>query len=239
MITIATKSRVNYNLQRQDRRTAISILVTTAAHDALVRTSSQTTATVLFHNTPSSTVISFSQTPIDGVFTVEDLVVGTIIAVVLSLTLSFLQSRRSQNDVVLWTTNELAGLQQNTTKCDSMANSTSTTVFDADSWKEMSRPDNYVLFNTKIRRDKNKMTVNRGSEDQQVRSESTRTRSQSTTARTEKGIVFLALLLLFVPIFSVELFFALSRQLLCDYNHPLHQSDWAMRLCSPVQSTMN
>ena len=70
-------------------------------------------------------------------------------------------------------------------------------VFDADNWKEMSREENYVLYNTKIRR--------------------RRTKSDNSTSirpidNKENRLVLVALLVLFVPIFSIEFFFALSRQ---------------------------
>lgn len=86
------------------------------------------------------------------VMTTEDIVIGTIIAVTLSLFVSFLQSRRNQNDIVLWYLGE--DLDKNDTinkNNEEGDNKKNKIVFGEESWKEMSRPENYVLYNTKIR----------------------------------------------------------------------------------------
>ena len=86
-------------------------------------------------------------------------------------------------------------------------------VFDA--WKEMSRPENYVYYNNKIQRSQN-----------------TSDQHEQLTTKTEKKWVLLSVLILFVPIFSAELFLALTRQILCG-GDPIIQSAWAAELCSP------
>ena len=84
----------------------------------------------------------------------------------------------------------------------------------------MSRPESYVLYNQKLRQ----------------RRRSTKRRSPSSSpfgGSSENAWVVIALLALFVPIFSVEFFFALSRQLICG-GDPLNRSDWSEFLCSPA-----
>ena len=209
------------------------------------RASSSSTSSALFLSQPS-----IPSEQIDNVFSQDDLVVGTIIAVVLSITISFLQSLRSQKDFVLWTNHQK--LSEDTDTDGTVVDDTeNTNVFDADSWKEMSRPENYVLYNTRLRRkkimtvdDERTMQDRTRQENEQKNMSSLSTKDQphisagGTIGKTERRVVLFALLLLFVPIFSVEFFFALSRQLLCDIGDPLQQSDWAVKLCSPVNTAM-
>lgn len=89
----------------------------------------------------------------------------------------------------------------------------SRTTFSGDSWEEISRPENYVLYNKK---------------------KSSRTKSDSTTSTVvneEKRWVIISLLILFVPIFSIEFFLALSRQFMCA-GDVFTQPGWARELCS-------
>jgi len=145
--------------------------------------------------------------PVD-VLTSEDIFVGSVLAFALAFVASFLQGSRSRNDFVLW--------EQPATEMDDpdRSNSTKTRTFDAEAWNEISRPDNYVFYNrgaTKPAR-----------------------RKEGKGLGVKKTWVLVALLALFVPIFSVEFFFALSRQVLCDAGDPLSRPDWAEYLCSPV-----
>jgi hypothetical protein len=141
------------------------------------------------------------------VLSTEDIVVGAVLAVALALTASFLQGRRSQNDFVLWEKNSAEDLTDTKSSEENV-------VFDAEAWKEMSNPDNYILYNRKLNeREKN--------------------RKSSQPFRLEKAWVIIALLTVFVPIFSIEFFFALSRQVVCGGN-PMDQVDWAEYLCSPA-----
>jgi hypothetical protein len=144
------------------------------------------------------------------VLTRDDLIYGTLIALALAFTASFLQGRRNQNDFVLW---ELSG-NSTSTGTDGSPSSKGSIVFDADSWKDISRPDNYILYNRRLRE--------QGSKD----------KGGGRLFKVEKAWVVVALIALFVPIFSVEIFFALSRQLICGGN-PLDQSEWGEYLCSP------
>ena len=90
-------------------------------------------------------------------------------------------------------------------------------VFGAEDWKEISKPDNYVMFNTKVR---------------QKIEESSSSRGKKRNFPKEKKVVAMALLILFAPIFSFELFLALSRQIVCGGTSFAEQS-WAIQLCSP------
>jgi hypothetical protein len=151
-----------------------------------------------------SSITKIHSSPAD-VLSTEDIVVGAVLAVVLAFCGSFLQGRRAQNDFVLWEKDPKEMNSSNVTQTDSV-------VFDADSWKEMSRPDNYILYNN------NKLQEKKSASDDSF--------------RVEQAWVVIALLALFVPLFSVEFFFGLSRQFICG-GDPLSQSDLALELCSP------
>jgi hypothetical protein len=164
------------------------------------------------HRDGTSTRLDLSMIAYDGqnpvdVLAGEDIVVGIAIALVLAFTASFLQGRRSQNDFVLW---ENLPPENVTDK-----NVTDTRVFDGEAWKEISRPDNYVFYNRKV-------------------NDRAKQKKDSGVSRVERVWVLVALLVLFVPIFSVEFFFALSRQLVCDGGNLISRPDWAEYLCSPV-----
>jgi hypothetical protein len=144
------------------------------------------------------------------VLSTEDLLVGGALAFGLAFTFSYLQSRRAQSDFVLWEKQTDTAFGANATQVENNG-----VVFDAKSWKEMSRPENYILFKNKLR-DPQKLNAS----------------SNNSSFGTEKAWILLALFFLFIPIFSIEFFFALSRQLICD-GDPLAQTDWAFELCTP------
>ncbi|VEU39001.1 unnamed protein product [Pseudo-nitzschia multistriata] len=158
------------------------------------------------------TTLHDTSVPIDVIGT-SDVFYGTLIALVLGLTASFLQGRRSRDD---FAPNELPNMNMTSSavvgnKDDTF--STDNVIFDADSWKEMSRPESYVFYNQKLKERKSK--------------------SLKSKFNSENAWVLIALLVLFVPIFSVEFFFALSRQLICA-SDPMNQSDLSAFLCSPA-----
>ena len=155
-----------------------------------------------------SSIMNLQSSPTD-VLSTEDIVVGVVLALVLAFCGSFLQGRRAQNDFVLWEKDPKEINSSNATETDSV-------VFDTDSWKEMSRPDNYILYNNN--NNNNKLQEKKSASD--------------GSSRGEKAWVLIALFALFVPLFSVETFFALSRQFICG-GDPLSQSDLAVELCSP------
>ena len=87
-------------------------------------------------------------------------------------------------------------------------------VFNKESWEEMKRPDNYIWYNQKLR-------------------ERRQARKDAPFKKEQKWVV-LAMLTLFVPLFGIELFFALSRQFICGTTQ---SSDWSQLLCAPVVAT--
>jgi hypothetical protein len=161
--------------------------------------------------------------PLDDVLNNEELLVGTFLAFGLAGLASYLQGQRSQNDFVLWEKRDPNNQDylisekegSNATKVDGIPLAMDPTVFDADSWKEMSRPDNYIFYQNKIKKKQD------------------RSRSDKLSRAVEQPWVLLAMIALFLPIFSVEFFFALSRQVLCG-GDPMTQTDFAQQLCSPV-----
>eukprot|EP00978_Attheya_sp_CCMP212_P026275 scaffold86070_cov43-Attheya_sp.AAC.3 len=164
----------------------------------------------------------------DGVLSDQDVGFGTVIALALAFLFSYLQGNGSSwSNAVLWvdpktkmkTDGQLETYKDNEEEYlnyGGSADNNSTTVFDGDSWKEMSRPENYVLYNTRVRQ----------------RQQAPQKSSSSSDPKVSPSAAPWALLLLFVPIFSVEFFFALSRQFMCDPNN-VAISELSKQLCAP------
>jgi len=183
----------------------------------------------------------------DNVLSNRDLIDGAFIAVLLAVMFSYLNGRTpssSNGDVKLWPPNQdisnngqISDSQMGTgtnanananaanpddTGNDALATSNSTpdsrnNTFDANDWKDIGKPENYVLYTNKIRTDKQRKE--KGAKNARL--------SDSNAFQKENRIVLFALLLLFVPIFSVEFFFALSRQFICgDYVTQVDDSLW-------------
>lgn len=156
-------------------------------------------------------VLSDASYPVE-ILSSEDIIIGSVLALALAFLWSFLVGRQSNGDVVLWRedpTESMDGrlLSRSTTI------SNSTTTFAESDWKEMSREENYVLYNTKVRK--------------QLLGQL----QQPKFLKEEKKWVIVALIILFVPIFSFEIFLALSRGILCGEFF----SFWsvAQKLCAP------
>jgi hypothetical protein len=99
----------------------------------------------------------------------------------------------------------------------------------------MSREENYVWYKKKIGKSQSS------------------TRDEERKGKVEKQWVLFGLLILFVPLFSLEIFLALSRGFLCGVMPPSNNQDlidgeamrnafnglsllpWAQQLCAPVQ----
>lgn len=181
----------------------------------------------------------------DNVLSNRDLIDGAFIAVLLAVMWSYLNGRTpssSNGDVKLWpSTNEdrdegisyngqisdsLMGTgtnangnaaHPNDTGNDALATSNRNKSFNANDWKDIGRPENYLLYTNKIRKDKQRKEE--GAKNARL--------SDSKAFKEENRIVLFALLLLFVPIFSVEFFFALSRQFVCgDYVTQVDDALW-------------
>mmetsp|Transcript_70566 Transcript_70566/g.204510 ORF Transcript_70566/g.204510 Transcript_70566/m.204510 type:complete len:207 (+) Transcript_70566:246-866(+) len=160
----------------------------------------------------TNTILNYQASNSMDVLGTEDIIVGAGIALLLAFTTSFLQGRRAQNDFVLWekpASDDIDSALPN-------GNTTESRIFDGDAWKEIARPDNYVYYNRQVFGDERK-------------------NENTESTGVEKKWVFIALLALFVPIFSIEFFFALSRQVICDLSDPISRSDLSEFLCSPVE----
>lgn len=192
--------------------------------------------------TPSNLMMTIN--PADNILSNADLINGTIIAFLLSFMFSYLNGRTpSSSNIKLWPNEDEQGnrievdiLQSQNTTNYSIGNN-SAIIFDADNWKDISKPENYILYTQKIRQ-------------KELRPSGLKERP---AVKKENRLVLIALLILFVPIFSIEFFFALSRSFICggyttqvDDNLWLTDADralastngisnWAKELCSPHQ----
>ena len=187
----------------------------------------------LFYNfidSRCSSILAYSSSPsaadavlVGDALSTQDIVVGTIIAFILAFTYSYLNGQSSSTSFVSWGNqiqekNEVAeNLESTETKEDDNR------VFDADNWRDISREENYVLYNTRIKSSMQNLNTKQNSNSNDV----------NDVSKTE-NLVLVALLALFIPIFSVEFFFALSRQFLCEAGDPSDQIEFVQKLCSPV-----
>lgn len=198
-------------------------------HTPLSRVSFPLETRLQMHNDPTSNghsiiidhshgtiVTSYAATTSD-VLSTQDVVDGIVIALILAFGYSFLNGQSSSSTFVSWPSESKQSSDLPSFDLDStvLEDNDINKVFDADNWKEMSRVENYVLYNTKIRR---------------------RTKSDNSTSirpidNTENRLVLVALLVLFVPIFSIEFFFSLSRQFICEMG--IGGDDIIQKLCSP------
>ncbi len=168
----------------------------------------------------SSSILASTSTPsvaaVGDALSTEDIVVGTILAFVLAFTYSYLNGQSSSTSFVSWGNQ----IQKNEDSFESVeTTSDDERVFDAKNWKDISREENYVLYNTRIKSKLNTKQQNA---------------NNAKVEKTENKLVLVALLALFVPIFSVEFFFALSRQFLCEIGDPSDRVEFVQKLCSPV-----
>eukprot|EP00977_Amphora_coffeiformis_P002972 scaffold569_cov165-Amphora_coffeaeformis.AAC.5 len=129
-----------------------------------------------------------SSNDIDSVLSNTDIAVGVLLAFLLAALASFLQNQRSQNDFVLGPMEQEELLESESASTISSNNKTATTTTFGD-WKEMSRPDNYVWYNTRPRQQE---------------------KTSSASFVTEQRWVLIALIALFAPIFSFEFFLTLT-----------------------------
>ena len=163
----------------------------------------------------SSSILAHSPTSTDVVadaLSTQDIIVGSIIAVILAFGYSYLNGQSSSSNFVSWSSQTTVETATTQTDDDN--------VFDANEWKDISREENYVLYNTRI---KSSLQQQRQSNNPKLQ------------RKTENKWVLVALLALFVPIFSVEFFFALSRQFLCEIGDPSDRIEVVQKLCSPVR----
>ena len=144
---------------------------------------------------------------VDGVLSDEDIGAGILIAASLALLASYVnRSGRQSTEIHL-----------RDEKGDLDDSDESSVLFTAEAWKDISRPENYVLYNTQVRKKLNKQD---------------RPRTNANIFRIGKNGAAIALLFVFLPIFFFEIFLALSRQVVCN-GDLLSQNAWALELCSP------
>ena len=185
--------------------------------------SSSSSVTVCYGSYYNDPIISSSS--IDNVMETSDIIIGIVLAFMLAFLASFLQGRRNQNDFVLG--NDIQPEVEEVDdddNIDALNNSnnsnvtSSSVIFDGESWKEVSDPNTYVLYQGKLRdRDR----IRKEEEGEGV-------------IPVERAWVLIAMLALFIPIFSIEFFFALSRQLICGNTSTTELSSFASNLCSPA-----
>ena len=150
------------------------------------------------------------------VLSTQDIVVGTILALVLAFGYSFLNGQSSSTSFISWPSQ--SGDRNDAQDISSpKSDVVDDKVFNEQSWEEMSREENYVLYNTKIRQRRD-----------EISSEKT---SLQNVNKKENKLVLTALLLLFIPIFSAEFFFALSRLFICEMDM---RGDLVEKMCSPI-----
>jgi len=168
-------------------------------------------------------VSSFMISDINGIDTTttdilstQDIVIGTILAFILAFGWSYLNGQ-SSSIFVSWPSKKNGDDTLSEDITTSIRESDNENTFDAEDWKEMSREENYVLYNTKIR---------------QSIDEKKPTQQLDEVKKKENKAVLIALLVLFIPIFSIEFFFALSRQFVCQWG--LGGEQIVTKLCSPI-----
>lgn len=171
----------------------------------------------------SSSIYASSSTPsvaaVGDALSTEDIVVGTILAFILAFSYSYLNGQSSSTSFISWGNQ----IQKNDDSFESKAiTGDDERVFDAKNWKDISREENYVLYNTRVKSSLQKLNTKKQNS------------KNVNVVKTENKLVLVALLALFVPIFSVEFFFALSRQFLCEVGDPSDRVELVQKLCSPV-----
>ena len=159
----------------------------------------------------------------------QDIIIGTFLAFILAFGYSYLNGQSTSSDFVSWRSGPQTNnkVQKSVMAPSEEAALSNSTVFNETNWKEMSREENYILYNTRIRKKKSSMSKVSTVKD---------TASDSSMNTRENKLVVIALLAVFLPIFSIEIFFALSRQFLCEGGlfGGTFGVDLADRLCSPI-----
>ena len=164
---------------------------------------------------PSSLLSSTQSLVSTDVLSTEDILIGVVLSFALAFLWSYLEGKRSNSDIILRKndSNEDERDWKFLRTDDNTSISNSTKTFNGNDWKQISREENYVYFNTKVRK------------------QLLRQNPAPKTLKREQTWVLVALLVLFIPVFSVEFFLALSRGVLCGASF----SDWslAQELCAP------
>lgn len=227
--------------------------------------------------------VSTAQVQVD-VLSTQDIVVGTILAFALALSYSYLNGQSTSSSFVSWGSQIPSKQSIRDNDADELLNEGNESllsndgaatssgakmnkIFNKDDWQDMSREENYILYNTRIR---NKISGSSSLNDSKMNIESNNgidvdskseygkvntnansdnnsknyengmenksDRLQQEKANKENKLVLLALMAIFLPIFSIEIFFALSRQFMCEMGggNSYHNWELAQRMCSPI-----
>ena len=156
-------------------------------------------------------------TTLSDVLSTQYIVIGSILAFIIAFGWSYLNGQSSSTSFVSWPSKKNGDDTLSEDITTSIRESDNENTFDAEDWKEMSREENYVLYNTKIRK-----SIDEKKPTQQL----------DEVKKKENKAVLIALLVLFIPIFSIEFFFALSRQFVCQWG--LGGEAIVTKLCSPI-----
>ena len=184
-----------------------------------------------FHPTTQASIFLSKSSDVD-VLSTQDIIVGTILAFILAFGYSYLNGQSSSTNFVLWgsQSSQITPLSNSTGVVSS-----SSTVFNETNWKEISKTENYILYNTRIRdmqalsTSKTKMVANRSDNSSDI--------TNNNNSSRQNKVVFVALLALFLPIFCIEIFFALSRKFICEgglFDGGFQGANIAERFCSPI-----
>lgn len=215
-------------------------------------------------STPISIILAQQETlagPSAGVFTDEDIIQGFLLGVSIALGFAFLQNLTSSQLFVPWQFRSADEISPASTSdfnstvslfseseesfIDGQTNNSSfsdtggSTTFGEESWKEISRPENYVWYSRRNQEGKLDTQKNGALNplQQQVTEKDIQYSAQNFSpfreTKKENRLILFSLLLLFVPIFSIEFFFALSRLVICE-GDIFSQSDLSYKLCSPA-----
>jgi hypothetical protein len=188
----------------------------------------------------STKIISSRETIyVDDVLSLQDFSIGILVALTLAFLLSYLNGLSTSSSFIS-SRNQIVPEYNDDNiiekeKINEPKSTTKNKQFEAKDWIEISQPENYILFATRVKRqiDFKKGISSEGSQYE----EAFQTKSKGSNKSNTYGSLF-GLLLLFVPLFSFEFFFALSRQFLCgDGAGPSLSmfsmtADWSHRLCS-------
>ncbi len=150
------------------------------------------------------------------VLSTQDIVNGVIIACALAFGCSYLNGLSTSSSFVSWPAQtQLNNYDDDSLIVDvSVQQGSDNKTFNAEDWGEMSKKENYILYNNKV----------------QQRSNTGSVKSTANIDKRENRLTLVALMLLFIPIFSAEFFFALSRQFMCVMGN----EGVAMHSCSPA-----
>jgi len=213
------------------------------------RPSSKTPTWLFLSETSDYHATTMSPVSVDDVLSTQDIIVGTILAFILAFGYSYLNGQSSSTSFVSWGNQVVKDehennveMQNGTESEEGIMSKMDDRIFNENDWKEISREENYILYNTRIRKKissrkrKNEDVGNEEVAASQPDKNDRKSGVENSTSNKENKVVVLALMALFLPIFTVEIFFALSRQILCEMGGGMDHGGLAQKLCSPLDN---